>query len=219
MKKVTKMAMIAVLIGAMAVAGYFYWQYRKVTDVNNNTEVIALVKQVGKLMLLPTGETPTVATVTDKTKLNDQKFFKNSENGDKVLIYTLASKAILYRPKTNLIIEVASVTANDQNQLPLPTQTAQTQILKVVLSNGTQTGGLTTKWEKNIKSLMNNVDVISKISAKGNYQATIVVDLTGNLGSAAAELAGKLNATVATLPAGETKPEGDLLVILGSDKQ
>lgn len=219
MKKVTKIAIVLVLIGAVAAAGYFYWQYRKIVDVNNNAEVTALTKKIGKIMLLPSGETPTLATVTDKTKLQGQKFFVNSENGDKVLIYALAAKAILYRPKSNLIIEVATVTTSDQSQVPVPTQTVQAQRLSVVISNGTKTSGLATTWEKNIKNLMSNVDVVGKISAKGSYQATIVVDLNGNSGAAAAELAGKLNATVAVLPTIEAKPNGDLLVILGSDKQ
>jgi len=77
-------------------------------------EVNALVAQVGKLISLPTDETPTVATVTDASKVKDQPFFANAQNNDKVLIYQKAAKAILYRPSENRIIEVGAVNINNQ---------------------------------------------------------------------------------------------------------
>ena len=67
-----------------------------------------IIDMVGKLVLLPEDETPTIATVTDPAKLKaEQAFFARAEDGDKVLIYTRALKAIMYRPRTNKIIEVA----------------------------------------------------------------------------------------------------------------
>lgn len=73
-------------------------------------EVRALVASVGDHMLLPHDETPTVATVSDLHALEDQLFFQNAEFGDKVLMYMQAQKAILYRPSTDLIIEVGPIT-------------------------------------------------------------------------------------------------------------
>ncbi len=75
-------------------------------------EIDALVVEVGKLIALPSDEKPTVATVTDLDKVKDQPFFKNAKNGDKVLIYTNAKKAILYRPGEKRIIEVGAVNIN-----------------------------------------------------------------------------------------------------------
>jgi len=77
-------------------------------------ETDALVVAVGKLITLPTDETPTIATVTDVSKVKDQPFFKNAVNGDKVLIYTKAQKAILYDPTANKIVEVGAVNINNQ---------------------------------------------------------------------------------------------------------
>ncbi|MBY0539793.1 hypothetical protein K2P56_05215 [Patescibacteria group bacterium] len=72
-------------------------------------ELKDVVAKVGKLMVLPEGETPTLATVADPEKLKDQKFFTNAKTGDKVLIYATSQKAILYSPSLNKIVEVAPV--------------------------------------------------------------------------------------------------------------
>lgn len=72
-------------------------------------ELDSLVDQVGKIINLPANEQPTIATVTDLEKLNNQKFFDQAEIGDKVLVYMQAKKAYLYRPSANKLIEAAPV--------------------------------------------------------------------------------------------------------------
>jgi hypothetical protein len=72
-----------------------------------------IIDKVGKLMILPEGEQPTVATVTDPAVLKNQPFFAHAEIGDKVLIYTNSKKAILYSEKLNKIKEVAPVNLGD----------------------------------------------------------------------------------------------------------
>jgi hypothetical protein len=108
---------------------YFYNQYQKAQallqnpSAQSNAEAKSLVDAVGKLIELPTNESPTIATVSDKTKLANQTFFANAQNGDKVLIYAQAKKAILYRSSTNKIIEVAPVNIGS-NSNPLATPIA-----------------------------------------------------------------------------------------------
>ena len=63
-------------------------------------------------------EKPTVATITDIEKVKDQPFFKNAKNGDRVLIFTNAKKAILYRPTEKRIIEVGAVNINQASPTP-----------------------------------------------------------------------------------------------------
>jgi hypothetical protein len=75
-----------------------------------------LLDKVEILFDLPKGEMPTIATVSDKTKLEKQSFFARAENGDKVIIYTKAKKAILYRPSINKLIEVAPLTLVPQQK-------------------------------------------------------------------------------------------------------
>ncbi len=77
-------------------------------------EVKDVVAEVGKLILLPEGEVPTIATVSDPGKLQEQTFFKDAKVGDKVLLYTKAKKAYLYRPSLHLLIEVAPITTDTQ---------------------------------------------------------------------------------------------------------
>jgi hypothetical protein len=87
---------VVVAILAIAVV-YFYLQYQKIKKNPNivaKQETDQLVEQVSKLIDLPKDETPTVATILDKEKLKDQPFFANAQNGDKILIYTKAKKAI-----------------------------------------------------------------------------------------------------------------------------
>ena len=87
-------------------------------------QVDATIAQVGKLIALPTDEQPTVATVTDASKVKDQPFFANAQNGDVVLIYTKAQEAILYRPSSNIIVEVGAVNINNQAVAsPVPSAT------------------------------------------------------------------------------------------------
>ncbi len=68
-----------------------------------------VIEAVGKLVTLPENETPTVATVTELEPLKDQAFFKDAMIGDKVLVYKTSSKAILYRPSTNKVVNVSSL--------------------------------------------------------------------------------------------------------------
>ena len=87
-------------------------------------ETKQLTEQVGRLIELPANETPTVATVVDVTKLQSQAFFANAKNGDRVLIFTQAKKAILYRPSTGKIIQVAPINiGNNQSSQSQPQTT------------------------------------------------------------------------------------------------
>ena len=77
--------------------------------VESETEVNKLIEEVGKIIELPEGPKPTIATVTEVEKVKGQAFFAKAQNGDKVLVYTEAKKAILYRPSEKKIIEVGVV--------------------------------------------------------------------------------------------------------------
>jgi uncharacterized protein HemX len=88
-------------------------------------EATELNNEVGKLIQLPADEVPTVATVIDAAKVKSQAFFASAQNGDKLLLYSKSGKAILYRPSTKKIIEVAPI--NLGNSQPQPGTTTKNQ--------------------------------------------------------------------------------------------
>ena len=113
--KVNYAVTVVLVILVVMLGGASYYFYKEFNDLKANPQKVAqdevsvLVAKVGKLIVLPTDETPTIATVSDPEALKDQPFFKNAKTGDRVLIYTNARKAILYSPTENKIVEVAPI--------------------------------------------------------------------------------------------------------------
>lgn len=102
--------LLALLIAASGAAFYFYWQAnvsKEDATLAAPPEVAAIIAKVGKLIALPLGEIPTVATVANPDKLKDQPFFAQAKEGDKVLVYTIARKVYLYDPVNNILVNVA----------------------------------------------------------------------------------------------------------------
>jgi hypothetical protein len=116
-KKTIIMAVVMfVLVAIIVLCSWAAFHYRsQYNNLKENPEIITqeenaiLIASVGSLIELPADEEPTIATVMDKDKLADQPFFTSAENGDKVLLYVSAKKAILYRPSTNKVVEVAPI--------------------------------------------------------------------------------------------------------------
>jgi hypothetical protein len=80
----------------------------------NVKQVNDTLGKVARLVIVPSGETPTVATVSNADKLKAQTFFANAKDGDKVIVYAKAKQAILYRPSTNQIVTMAPVSGAAQ---------------------------------------------------------------------------------------------------------
>lgn len=192
------------------------------TSQNTETkELEKVVEAVGKLMSLPSDESPAVATVSDIEKLKDQQFFKNAQNGDKVLIYASGKRAILYRPSENKIIDVGVINASKQPQ----TSSTPSASLKpsntwnVALYNGTEVVGASRAFETSLKSAVKEVVISERaIAFRTDYTESLVVDLKGGRSEDAKKLAQVLGIAVGVLPQGEKAPTtADFLVIVGSD--
>lgn len=127
---------ILLIIGLAGAAGLYFKKHQDLTARYNEVqskyeelssdpqavqaaEVRRYIEEVGKVYDLPKDEQPSVATVKDKEQLKDQAFFAKAENGDITLIYSNAKLALLYRPSTKQLVNVSSVTIQDQKQ-PAP---------------------------------------------------------------------------------------------------
>lgn len=199
---------IVLFIIVIVIAAYFYDQNRKAqtlllnpTQVTEN-ETNKLINEIGVLMVLPEGEKPTLISVVDKEKVKGQPFFAKAENGDKVLVYTAAKKAILFRPSTNKIIEIG------------PVDIAPEKNFTIALYDSTSEISLLDSTEKSLAAQVTNLEfpIKEKISYSGDK--TIVVDLIGDKKTEADQLAKLLGGVVSTLPDGIKKSATDFLIIL-----
>lgn len=133
---VVMLVLLVILLGGTS--GYLY---KKTLAQKNTPEQVAqeeaqtLAKKVGMLIVLPTDETPTVATVSDPEALKNQAFFENAKVGDKVLIYTNAKKAVLYDPTLNKILNVAPLNIGDGKAIAPKTNTETSTTPPATTSN------------------------------------------------------------------------------------
>ncbi|MFA7315116.1 MAG: hypothetical protein WC025_04300 [Candidatus Magasanikbacteria bacterium] len=213
---------------------YFFGKYnalKKDPALVSQKETDNTLDAVDKLMILPSDEVPTVATILDKTKLSDQSFFDNAENGDKLLVFTKNMQAILYRPPTNKIIKVApiyikndSIVSTDQQVSTVaPPEISQPKIEEVVTIppkiayyNGTFVTGLSSQTESIVKNKYPDFATASITNASiRNYKENIIVDISGQYASEVSNLSSLLNAKIMSLPKNEIKPNADILIISG----
>ena len=118
-RKINAKTTIIILI--VIVVGLSFGYAKALRDVNNlrdpearqeldRAEVLQVVEQVRRHMLLPEEELPQVATVIDAEALRgEQPFYKDVQNGDKVLIYLERRQAVVYSPERDIIVNVGSV--------------------------------------------------------------------------------------------------------------
>jgi len=220
---------LLLLAGALGAGGYFYYKYQELAKspaVQSQKDFDSTLADVGKLIELPTDEQPSVATITDVEKLREEEpFFEKAENGDRLIAYSKALKAILYRPSTHKIIDVVPLVINQngggsqsqEGQTPGPEVTEKKT---VAIYNGTANAGLGQQAKETIEaSLADKIKVGSTLNASANtYTDTKIVDLSQDSSNAelALSLAKTFGGNVESLPAGETAPQTDLLVIVGS---
>lgn len=120
-KKILVIILLLLVFGGGYTSYYFYKKSKIVNNIDATTEAVKetqrLVGELGKIMELPTEETPTIATISDKDKLKDQPFFAQAQNGDVLFAYTSSMRAILYRPSTNKIVNIAPINIDQPKTL------------------------------------------------------------------------------------------------------
>lgn len=129
MKKGGSSVFVGLIIGIIiGIGGLWTWNHfsgnansQTAVSQTSQAQVADLIAKVGKLVILPTGEQPVVATINDAASLiKQQTFYTGAVNGDVVLVYQKAAKAIVYSPSRNVIVNVGPVI------LQQPTATATT---------------------------------------------------------------------------------------------
>ncbi len=110
-----------IIIGAVVMIGWNYYKIKTSPAAKSQAEQAKitqdLVDKVGKLILLPKGETPLILVIDDvKSLAKDNPFYKNASNGDRVLVYQKAGEAIIYSPTKNLIVNVGPVFLQNDTQ-------------------------------------------------------------------------------------------------------
>ncbi len=112
--------LLTLTVVGLGLAYYFYQKTEELqqrSTENNQLSEEARAKQikskVAKLISVPKDEIPTIASVTDTGKLNDQPFFKDAQNGDIIVIFPAAKKAIIYRESDNRLVNVGPIAITD----------------------------------------------------------------------------------------------------------
>lgn len=228
-KILANVLMMLFFLGLAAMGGYFWWQYKKVSQNSkavsiapSSDEVEMLAAKIKVFMELPQ-EKPILGTFANQEKLTDQSLFSNSQEGDKVLIYIQSQKAILYRPSSNQVIE--SIFLLPGRAADNKAETGETSVgvdgntkkietkIKVDVLNGTEIKGLAKETADKLSEI-ENVELAKVSNAqKSTYTKILVVDLSGKNEIAAKIIAEKVGGEIGSLPEGENKGTADILVI------
>ncbi|MBI2009554.1 MAG: LytR C-terminal domain-containing protein [Candidatus Chisholmbacteria bacterium] len=203
---------VGVGVVGLAIGGYFFYQNRQLKVSN---EVVGLVEKVGRLVALPEGEEPVVATVTEREKLSGQPFFAKAQNGDKVLIYTGAKKAYLYDSDSDRVLEIASLTLGTEAS---ESGEARERAYTFAVRNGAGVAGIAGQFAEMIEEKVEGATVVETSNAvRTDYEASRLVSFIGDEVEAK-RVAELLGVNLGDLPEGEVKPEADFLVVVGRDQ-
>jgi len=191
-----------------------WWFNRAPSSGSDKQEMIKVRDSVSKLVILPTGEDPTLATVTDKNSLTDNFLKTNAENGDKILVYITAKKVYIYRPSINKIVNIGPLT--------IDASASEAKGIRVLVRTGNNKQPITQDIKSQIIQNYKSATVAPiEQAARQDYPSTIVIDLTeGDKYDLVTNMMQLLNAQRGILPQGEAKPDNvDILIITGLDKQ
>lgn len=111
--------LVLVLVGLVVFLGDQYYGMKQQVKAYSDPkymedlakkETKELMEKVGKHMVLPTGEEPVLATITDINALKkEQPFYEGCNNGDKILIFKNAKVGIVYDPGKDIIVKTGPV--------------------------------------------------------------------------------------------------------------
>ncbi len=204
-----KIAVAAVLCAVVACGAYYLISTKLIHPSSQKDAMLQAVSRVGEHIILPTGETPTYGTVADSTKLKDQTFFKNADNGDELLIYEKAKLTILYRPSINKIVNIGPLVTGSSGSAYVTSRFA--------IKNGSGKPENSDILVARLKQLYPNATIGSIQSASRSYPDTIAIDLTKKNQPLDEQVADSLGIKAGQPPLDEPLPDGEILIIIGTD--
>ena len=196
-------------------------------ELLSEDDILALVTKISKHIMLPVNEEPTIATIVDAEQLSqDQAFYSNVKDGDKVLIYMNAQKALIYRESEDLLINVGPVYTNESKEESSTEEILEESVIEqseepiiIEIRNGSKTAGVA--GDLKIKLSENeyyNIIDIGDANEKTYEGYTIINLTTGNKDLQLNSLLSDMGvAEVDTeLPEGIEETEAEILIIIGA---
>lgn len=116
---------VAVILILLVLGGGIYYAFSRDTFESSSAtpaelsqeDIDALLERVMTHIVLPTNEKPLVATIVDVESLvATQPFYQGAENGDVLLIFSTNSKAIIYSPSRDIVVNVGPIIVDEEQQ-------------------------------------------------------------------------------------------------------
>lgn len=108
-KIVSLLTIVIVALLAFAIFKKFYPTTATPEGQLSEKQIKSLVTKVSKLINVPE-ETPVIATIIKADQLiAEQKFYAGSKDGDYLMVFPTAQKAIIYRESENRLINVGPI--------------------------------------------------------------------------------------------------------------
>jgi hypothetical protein len=215
LNRLTRRRGIILAVAIMALLSLIFWKDIFVFAVYRDSgerEVQRLLLDLSPHIIMPQGELPALATITDKSILNQGGVLKDAKNGDELLLYYESGKVYVYRPSVRKVVAVGPLTIDPSAQ-----QVAGTTI---TLRNGSGNNEKFSEILKRVKQRYPSAVISDEgPAARSDYPKTIVIDLTDDgkkveFTKAIGEL---IDGQSGILPIGEQKPAKDILIIVGTD--
>jgi len=242
---------LIILVGVGLIASFGFLVYRhytlqkEFTGTGSDTtqaslgidtdEAKRVIDKVRALVVVPADEEPTVARIADISRLSGQQFFTQAKNGDHVLVFQNAKRAILFRESENRVVEFTTVTfagtptpepevagaeAPQPSATPSvnPIVTSVSARYTVFLLNGLGDQGNLMGFRQRLEQVAPDLRVVGEAQAKRTYKTSVIVDIAKDKEADAADYGGRLNVGLSTYPEGEDIYSADFLIVVGLDR-
>lgn len=230
--------MLVFVIGFISIMIYFYLT-GGITPHVKKTFQETMLHDIAQIVTLPE-ENPIIRKVVGKTPLVDKYFETSAKEGDYLILFPIAQKALLYRPSNHKVIdfsEYQSEIVREVTLIPTFDQTASvagiidritttkeatstayiSKHFTLALYNGTKIVGLTKKVEQYLKEKKTgDFQVVTKGDARGDFTQTHIFSKPG-FEEEAQRVSVIVNGVVGAYPEKETISSADVVVFLGQD--